>query len=130
MYGMSYSPNSAGKNSTTEIFPSVNIPLVLTLTGTDSLIDYTRTDSLGEFALEGLIPGSSYDLLVDVPGLPMDSATAINFTFPTGEDSLEVEVVIDSAAIFLDFSPATNLQEVSAATFLKSGLSPHRINSG
>lgn len=108
--GYAYYPDRPRKRTTEELVEAAAIPLWLSETGSDSVVAFTRTDSLGFFSLAGITPGESYDLLVDVPGLPMDTATAIDFLFPSNLDTLEVAVLIDSAAIFLDMNPATNLE--------------------
>jgi len=108
MYGRSY-PGNGFKTEQ----PTVGLPLLLSLAGTDSLIDYVTTDSAGEFAL-GLEDNTlTYDLIADLPGLPMDSATALSIAFPSGQDSFEIEVIIDSFAIFVNLNPSTSLNELA-----------------
>ncbi len=127
--GYAYFPDRPRKRSTEELIEAADIPLLLSVTGSDSVVGFTRTDSLGFFTLGGMIPGDNYDLLVDVPGLPMDSATAIDFTYPSNTDTLEVAVLIDSAAIFLDFNPATNLETMrQRADGLRLGPVPARTH--
>ncbi|MEM7657980.1 MAG: T9SS type A sorting domain-containing protein, partial [Bacteroidota bacterium] len=127
MYGIAYRRPGRGERIASTRKPAVAVPMYLSPAGTTNQLDYKRTDSTGGFSLTGLEAGSSYDLLVDVPGLPMDSATAINFSFPAGEDSIQVEVVIDSAAIFLDFNPTTSLEgSLSPLADIKVGPVPVR----
>ena len=121
MYGRSY----PGKGGFKTDQPTVGLPLILMLAGTDSLIDYVATDSAGEFALGLEANTLTYDLIADLPGLPMDSATALSIAFPSGQDSFEIEVIIDSFAIFVGLNPATSLSELPDALYeLRIGPNP------
>lgn len=111
MYGVTYRAPGKGESFSTIGEPAEGIPLLVSPTGQDSVLDYSKTDAEGTFRLEGLQAGQSYDLLVDVPGLPMDTATAIGFSYPVGKDSLEIEVLVDTAAIFVNFNPTTSIQK-------------------
>lgn len=111
MYGVSYRAPGKGESFSTFGDPAEAIPIFIRPAGTDSLLDNAISNSEGAFRLSGLQEGASYDLLVDVPGLPMDSATAIGFVYPAGKDSLEIEILIDTAAIFVNFNPTTSIKE-------------------
>lgn len=111
MYGISYGSPGKGESFSDFGDPAAAIPILIRPAGTDSLLDHTRSDSEGAFRLSGLEEGQSYDLLVDVPGLPMDSATAIGFVYPVGKDSLEIEILIDTMVIFVNFNPTTSIRD-------------------
>lgn len=121
-----YLKASPGRNKNDDLDTARQVPILLRVAGADSLVDYTRSDSNGFFVIDNMQPGGSYDLQVDVPGLPMDSATALNFTYPTSGDSLPIEILIDTAAIFVDFNPATNLRTAAAQPQLQVGPVPAR----
>lgn len=111
LYGVSYRAPGKGESFSDFGDPAEGIPIFVRPAGTDSLLDNARSDSEGGFRLTGLEEGQTYDLLVDVPGLPMDSATAIGFVYPAGKDSLEIEVLIDTAIILVNFNPTTSIRE-------------------
>lgn len=117
MYGISYRAPGKGESFSTIGEPAEGIPLLISPTGQDSVLDYIKSDAEGTFRLVGLEEGQAYDLLVDVPGLPMDTATAIGFTYPVGIDSLEIEVLVDTAAIFVNFNPTTSIRKAARNTW-------------
>lgn len=110
LYGYMYRAPGKGESFSTLGEPAGAIPMFVSPAGTDSLIDFVRSNSEGQFSLQGLTPGASYDLIVDVPGLPMDSLSALGLPYPLGEDSLEIEVLIDTAAIFVNLNPSTSVE--------------------
>jgi hypothetical protein len=80
--------------------PLEDIDIGLYNSGGD-IIDYAVTDTSGNFTLENLIPGL-YSIIPDSTGIPVDTFSLYNLNIDSTNDSLVLNIILDSNNIYLD----------------------------